>query len=54
VWVLQPGGKLDLALEALRTEGAGQLWVEDLERHEALVPNVAGKLTAKRRRWKTY
>jgi len=44
VRVPQPGGELDLALEALGTEGQGQLGMEDLERDRALVPDVTSQV----------
>jgi len=42
--VLEPSDRLDLALEALRAERVGQLGVQHLERHGALVPEVAGEV----------
>jgi hypothetical protein len=44
VRVLEPGDELDLALEALRTEGGGDLGVEDLERDRAVVPQIMGEV----------
>ena len=42
--MLEPGGELDLALEALGAEGGSQLGVEDLERDRAVVPEVLGEV----------
>ena len=39
--MLEPGGGLDLALEALRAERRAELGVEHLERDGPLVPDVA-------------
>ena len=44
VGVLEPGGELDLALEALGAERGGQLGVEHLERDRPLVLEVAGEI----------
>ena len=44
VWVLQLGGQLDLALESLTADGGGQVGIEDLDRHFAVVPDVAGQV----------
>ena len=41
--VLEAGDRLDLALEALGAERLGQLGVQHLERHRALVPEVVGQ-----------
>jgi hypothetical protein len=41
--VLEPGYRFDLALEALGPECPGQLGVQHLERHRALVPEVVGQ-----------
>jgi len=41
--VLQPGGELHLALEALRPERGGQLRVQHLERHHPVVAEVPGE-----------
>ena len=38
--VLEPGGELDLAQEALGAERIGELGVEHLERDRAVVPEV--------------
>ncbi len=40
VRMLEPRGELDLAEEALRAERIGELGVEHLERHRAVVPHV--------------
>jgi len=40
VGVLQPGGDLDLAEEAVRTQRGGQLGAQDLERHFAAVLEI--------------
>ncbi len=44
VRVLQLGGQLDLALEPLTADGGGQVGIEDLDRHLAVVPDVAGEV----------
>src|SRR5207244_4938780 len=44
VRVLEPGGQLDLALEAFRSEGGGQLRVEHLERDRPLVLEIEGEI----------
>ena len=41
VRVLQPGGEADLALEAFRAEGSGELGMEHFERDGAVVAEVA-------------
>ncbi len=41
--MLQPGGELDLAEEALGAERGGQLGVEHLERDRAVVLQVLGE-----------
>ena len=41
--MLQPGGELDLAQEALGAERGGELGVEDLERDRAVVLQVLGE-----------
>ena len=38
--MLEPGGELDLALEALGAERGGELGMEHLERDGAVVPEV--------------
>ena len=43
VRVLEAGGGLDLALEALGAERVGQLGVQHLERDRALVPQIVGQ-----------
>ena len=43
VRVLQPGGELDLALEALGAERVGQVGVQHLERDRPVVPQVLGE-----------
>ena len=42
--VLQPGGSLDLALEALGAEGRGEVGVEDLDGDRAVVAQVMGQI----------
>ena len=42
--MLQPGGELDLAQEALRAERGGELGVEHLERDRAVVLEVVGEI----------
>ena len=42
--MLQPGGELDLALEALGAERGGQLGVEHLERDRPVVAEVVGEV----------
>ena len=44
VGVLQPGGELDLALEALGAERGGELGEEHLEGDRAVVPEVLGEV----------
>ena len=44
VGVLEPGGELDLALEALGAERGGQLGMEDLERDRPVVLQVVGEI----------
>ena len=41
--MLETGDGLDLALKALGAERLGQLRVQHLERHRALVPEVVGQ-----------
>ena len=38
--MLEPGGELDLALEALGAEAGGELGMEHLERDRPVVPEV--------------
>ncbi len=42
--MLQPGGDLDLAAEALGTERGGELRAEHLDRDLAIVPEVVGEV----------
>ena len=42
--MLEPGGGLDLAQEALGAERRGELGVQHLERDGAVVPEVAGEV----------
>ncbi len=42
--MLKPGGELDLALEPLGAERGGELGVQHLERHRAVVPEVVGEV----------
>ena len=42
--VLQPGGELDLSLEALGAQRLGQVGVEHLERDRPLVAEVLGQV----------
>ena len=42
--MLEPGGDLDLAGEALGAEGGGELGAQDLERHLAVVLQVLGEV----------
>jgi hypothetical protein len=42
--VVESGGRPDLAEEALGPEARAQLGVEHLDRHEAVVPQVAGEI----------
>jgi hypothetical protein len=44
VGVLEPGGELDLALEAVVAEADGELGMEHLERHRPVVPQVLRKI----------
>jgi hypothetical protein len=44
VGVLEPGGRADLAEEALGPEGGRELGVENLECHWPVVPEVVGKV----------
>ena len=43
VRVLQPGGELDLALEALGAQRAREIGVEHLERDRPVVPQILGE-----------
>ena len=42
--MLEPGGRADLAQEALGAERAAELGVQDLERHRPVVLEVAGEV----------
>ena len=42
--MLEPGGELDLAEEALGAERGGELGMEHLERDRAVVPEVLGQV----------
>ena len=42
--MLQPGGELDLALEALGAERGGELGMQHLERDRAVVLEVLGEV----------
>jgi hypothetical protein len=42
--MLKASGELDLVLEALRAERCSELGVEDLERHQAFVLEIAGEV----------
>ena len=42
--MLQPGGELDLALEALGTERGGELGMEHLEGDRPVVPEITGEI----------
>jgi hypothetical protein len=44
VRVLEPRDQLDLAKEALRTQGGGKVRVHDLERNQAVVLQVSGEV----------
>ena len=44
VGVLQPGGQLDLAQEALAPQRHGDFGAQRLERDEALMPDIAGEV----------
>ena len=41
--MLQPGGELDLAEEAVRPQCGREVGMEDLERDRTVVPEVAGQ-----------
>ena len=41
--MLEPSGKLDLALETLGTQGGRQLWVENLEGNGTVVPEIVSE-----------
>ena len=43
VGMLEPGGEVDLAEEALGAQGGGELGVEHLDRDRPVVPEVAGE-----------
>ena len=42
--MVEPGGDLDLAEEALGSERVGELGSQDLEGHPAVVPEVVGEI----------
>jgi hypothetical protein len=43
VRVLEPGGELDLAKEALGAEGGSELGVKNLQSNRAVVPEIVGE-----------
>jgi hypothetical protein len=47
VWVLEPGGEANLALEALGPEGGGKLRAQDFQRNQAVVFEVASEVDSR-------
>src|SRR5215207_1685771 len=43
MWMVEPGGELDLALEALGPDSGGELGVEDLQGDRAVVAQSVGE-----------